>query len=200
MRKLMVLFFSFLFASIVWFSMATVAEGSQISALVRSGISYPITKTVRHLQPKLSWGEARIHAKIIWKEAERSTIDWKLILAIAHLESSLTKFKGDWACGFTSTHPNKYQCVHRSFGPMHVMYQYWRKPLKLDHKKLKYDLAYGYRIGVRILEIKGMQSRDIDPQWYAEFNAKSKEFKDNYSRLVRKRIARINRFLRKLKG
>ena len=197
MRKFVLFCFSLLIAFVIF---ASAPKGSQISPLVRKGVSFPITKTVRHLQPRLSWEEAHRHALIIWKEAERSNLDWKLILSIAHLESSLWKFKGDWTCGFTSAQPDTYQCVHRSFGPMHVMFQFWRKTLKLDHQKLRDDLAYGYHVGVRILELKESTWSDTDPQWYARFNARSKEFKDNYARLIRKRLARINRFLVKLKG
>lgn len=172
---------------------STTVESGQISALVTRGVSYPITKSIRDLQPRLSWKQANEHATIILAEAERSGIDWKLILAIAHLESSLTKFKGDWTCGFTKALPNKYQCIYRSFGPMHVVYMFWWRTLQLDHKKLKYDLAYGYYMGVRILEIKREQYDD--PDWFTQYNAKSAEFQELYARLVNKRIIRINNFL-----
>lgn len=172
----------------------TVVKSGQITNLVMRGVSYPIAKSVKHLQPALSMKQAHQHANIIYAEAKRSGLDWKLILAIAHLESSLTNFKGDLTCGFTKEFPNKYQCVYRSFGPMHVVFMFWKPTLKLNPKKLKHDLAYGYHAGVRILEIKKARHGKTK-DWFAQYNATSAEHRKNYARLIHKRIARINNFL-----
>lgn len=174
---------------------STVAESGQITKLILRGISYPIAQSVRHLQPRLSWQQARQHADIIYKEAKRSGINWKLILAIAHQESSLRWFKGDETCGFTRDFPNKYQCVYRSFGPMHVVFMFWKPWLKLDHRRLRDDLAYGYHMGVRILEIKRSQYGKTSDTWYSQYNAKSAEFRKQYVRVIQRRIKRINNFL-----
>ncbi len=172
------------------------ASASQITWLINAGISTPITKTIRHLQPKLSWEEANKHAWIIYREAERTGIDWKVIVAVTMQESSFRFMRGDKACGLTPSGAE--ECVYQAFGPMHVYWRFWKEKLKLNSLQLVYNLEYQYRTGVDILKIRYNRFKHMPNwNWVGTYNSLTKVHIYKYNIRINKHRMKIEKFLLK---
>lgn len=175
------------------FYLSTVVSASQITSLIDKGVSTPITKTILHLQPGLSWKEANKHAWDIYKHAERTGVDWKLIVSITFQESSFRWFRGDKACGLDAS--GKENCVWRVFGPMHVYYSIWKDKLNLDPYLMLSSNEYGYRAGTDILALHKKRHGKRDTQWYARFNSNTRAFKRVYAARIDVIKIRVDQFL-----
>ena len=165
------------------------SNGSQITQLVKMGVSTPITKTIQHLQPRLSWNAANHHAWLIYEVAESTGVDWKNLVAITFQESSFKHFKGDRSCGLTSDGTEA--CVWKTFGPMHVYYAVWKKRLKLSSQRMLHDLKYGYQIGAAILLLQRTAHIDTDANWIGRYNSSTRKHKLAYASRVYKHRERI---------
>lgn len=183
------LIFSILFLVITY-----TASASQITHLILQGMGTPITKTIQHLQPNISWQKANNHAWIIYRLAEETGIDWKKIVAITFQESSFKFFRGDKACGLTNQGIET--CVYKAFGPMHIYYTTWKDALRLDPFALMTSLEYGYRNGVAILlRLKSGYQRKEPSNWYGRYNSSTRHIKRRYVAKVDSIIKRINLFI-----
>lgn len=167
----------------------------QLSGLLEQGLSTPITNTIRSLQPRLSWKEANRHAWAIWREAERTGISWKIIVAVTMQESSFRLMRGDRTCGL-----NEYgleTCVYQAFGPMHVYWRYWKKALNLSAWRLLHDLEYQYRVGVTILNIQRKRYSRGGWQWVGAYNSVTPRYRQRYNKRIAHWLRRIDRSLRR---
>lgn len=169
----------------------SLASASQITWLVEAGVSTPITKTIRHLQPALSWEEANKHAWEIYDQAERTGVDWKIIVAVTFQESSFKFMRGDKTCGLTPS--GEEACVYRAFGPMHVYWEYWKDKLKINAKKFVSDISYQYTIGVDILKSRLSEYGDV-----GTYNSLTEKYKERYRDRIDQHLANISSFLAKL--
>lgn len=145
-----------------------------------------------HLQPGITWETANEHAWNIYKQAERTGLDWRLIVSISFQESSFRLFKGDKTCGLTAR--GTPQCVYRAFGPMHVYYSYWETQLKLDPIRLIYEIQYGYKVGTDILLLK-RRYRNTDPYWFARYNSNTPKYKIRYAKRIMKHYNKIDKYI-----
>lgn len=171
-------------------------NASQITHLIKSGISYPITRSILHLQPYLNWKEANKHANIVYREAERSGIDWKIIVSIVFQETSYLKsrFKGDKHCGYDNR--NTYNCVYRTFGVGHIYYDIWKKRLNLNLNLLKHSLNYSYSKTIELLLIhKARYLPNVIWLWVGDYNSRNPKIKAKYIARIIKHYNRINKNL-----
>jgi hypothetical protein len=178
---------------ILMVSLSWTSLGSQITELIEAGVGTPITKTIQHLQPALSWDEANRHAWIIYTEAERTGIPWQDIVAIAMQESSFRFMRGDRTCGLTAH--GEETCVYRAFGPMHVYWEYWKDALRLDSWRFTNDLQYQYQAGVAVLERRWKQYRSLGPAWIGTYNSTTPRHRDQYAAFIDEHRNRIQEFL-----
>lgn len=184
---------SILLAAIFAGIFVQISYGSQISELIERGLSTPITKTIRNLQPGISWDTANAHAWAIYQEAERTGISWKKIVAVAFQESSFKFFKGDKVCGLTPQ--GTAECIYRAYGPMHVYWEYWHESLDIDPHRLVSDWRYGYKIGVDILQRRMLQYKN-EPCAVGTYNSTTEKYREQYCVRINKHLKRINNFLR----
>ncbi len=169
------------------------SQGSQITETIRMGVGTPITRSIRAIQPSLSWKEANRHAWMIYNVAEASGLDWKLLVAVTFQESSFKHFRGDRSCGLTED--GEEACVWKTFGPMHVYYAVWRKKLNLVAQRMLHDLEYGYQVGARILKRVKTKYRANDKYWIGRYNSNTSKYKIAYANKVHGHLANINRRL-----
>lgn len=179
---------------LLWFGTQTQVPASQITHLIQQGFSTPITKTIQHLQPGLSWKTANAQAWAIFEEAERTGLDWKLIVAVAFQESSFKFFKGDKTCGLTPQ--GEAQCVYRAFGPMHVYWEYWHKTLSIDPHRLVNDWRYGYKLGVDILQRRMVTYRN-EVCAVGTFNSLTDKYRLRYCLKIQKHLKKIDAFIKR---
>lgn len=175
-----------------------IAKASQITHLIKSGVSYPITKSILHLQPYIGWKEANKHANIVYREAERSGIDWKIIVSIVFQETSYLKnrFKGDKYCGFITSNYSLITCVYRTFGVGHIYYKLWKKRLNLDLNKLYYNLNYSYSKMIDLLLIhKSRYLNNTVWPWVGDYNSRNPKIKIKYITRIAKHYNKVNKNL-----
>lgn len=171
----------------------TSAEAKPVEYWVNLGVSYPITRSIKKLQPLLSWKSANKHANIIYKESKKTGIPWELIVSIAFQESSFIQHPWHKICGLEKD--GESHCVYSSLGPMHVNYYWWGKELNINTSKILNDLDYGYLIGVKILSIKYARYSKKDNLWWARFHSNIPKRKNIYANKIKNHIKRINKYL-----
>ena len=167
-----------------------VGHSSQITNLIKMGVGTPITRTIRYMQPGLSWAEANRHAWMIYEVAEETGLDWKMLVAVTFQESSFKHFRGDRSCGLTDS--GKEACVWKTFGPMHVYYTIWKEKLNLDAQRMLSDLKYGYQVGAKILLSVSTRHKATDAYWVGRYNSKTRKYKEAYAHRVFMHLNRIN--------
>ena len=184
MKMLMVI--GFILGSI-W---ASQTFASQLDPLLAKGFKFPITKTIIHLQPSLSWKEANKRASIIFKLSEEYGLPWKIIVSVAFVESSFLFMTHRRLCGLTKT--DRYACVFEDAGELGVNLVVWQHRLGLSVRRMLTDVEYGYTIGVRILKSR----EDVkDPCWVGTYHSYTKSLKKKYCNRVNKIEKQIERFL-----
>lgn len=182
----------------VFFSHRVLAE-SQIASLLEVGISYPITQTILHIQPRVSWEYANFIANIILRKSEKYDVDWRQVLAIAFRESSIIHQRHGRVCGI-DFHGNP-ACVYteKSFGHMGVHYKSWYDKIDIDLERLLVSIEYGYELGARILAITKKRTKQQSRCWIGEYHSRTPHLKQRYCAKIYETLNQIDAFLFQLK-
>ena len=169
----------YILTSLILFFIAFSVQGSQITSLIQSGISYPITQTIIHLKTVgnkqyISWKKANYQANIIYRVAEKYNLDWKLIVSIAFVESSFNQFLGP----------------KLEWGPMQVSPSTW----KYTCKYLPKTIEGGYDCGARYLKL--MKNRHGHRRvWFPYYHSYTPKYKNRYFNKVIWQKTKIEHFL-----
>jgi len=170
----------YILMSLILFFIASSAQSSQITPLIKAGISYPITQTIIYLKTVknkryISWKQANYQANIIYKLSEKYNIDWKLIVSMTFIESSFNQFLGpvlEW-------------------GPMQVSPSIWKKYCKYLSK----TIGGGYECGIRYLKVISIRHKMFRTDWYSYYHSYTPKYRLRYKSKVILQLNKIDNFL-----